>query len=340
MGCLELSSEQGEANSKSYEVIDITKFIFAILVIGIHTEPFSSNIWLDRGFGIVTRLCVPFFFTMSAFFLFKKSGGGVQDLEYIKKYIKKIATMYFVWTIIYIPFSINDFGHQRLAANLYILMWKGNGYGLWYLLGTVQATLFVAILYRVFGGSCSKVFLVAFALFIVGLFSSTWNPLVSSNSLLGEILQEIETVFGSRSGIFYGSVYVSLGLWMSKRKVLSRRVSIFGFFVSMVLLTIESIVFVVFLKTETTVLWLSVIPATMFLVSSLLQCEMKASYEVCRMFRKMSTIMYLSHNLFIILLSNLFVGFWLFVVTVISTITFSRFLIMLSKRIPALNILY
>ena len=47
MGCLELSSEQGEANSKSYEVIDITKFIFAILVIGIHTEPFSSNIWLD-----------------------------------------------------------------------------------------------------------------------------------------------------------------------------------------------------------------------------------------------------------------------------------------------------
>ena len=44
--------------------IDVFKFIFSILVVGIHTEPFGWNIWLDRGFGIITRLCVPFFFVV------------------------------------------------------------------------------------------------------------------------------------------------------------------------------------------------------------------------------------------------------------------------------------
>ena len=45
--------------------IDIAKLFMAVLVIGIHTEPFSFNFWLDKGFGIVTRLCVPFFFVSS-----------------------------------------------------------------------------------------------------------------------------------------------------------------------------------------------------------------------------------------------------------------------------------
>ena len=48
--------------------IDITKLIMAVLVIGIHTEPFHANVWLDRGFGIITRLCLPFFFVASAYF--------------------------------------------------------------------------------------------------------------------------------------------------------------------------------------------------------------------------------------------------------------------------------
>lgn len=49
--------------------IDVFKLLFSILVVGIHTEPFGWNIWLDRGFGIITRLCVPFFFIVGGVLL-------------------------------------------------------------------------------------------------------------------------------------------------------------------------------------------------------------------------------------------------------------------------------
>ena len=73
-----MSNKNAIKDNNQYDSVDIVKFVFSILVIGIHTSPFSFNIWLDRGFGIVTRLCVPFFFTTSAFFLFKN--GGVQKI--------------------------------------------------------------------------------------------------------------------------------------------------------------------------------------------------------------------------------------------------------------------
>ena len=53
-------------NCKNSNVaIDIVKLIFAYLVVAIHTEPFGFSFWLDKGFGIITRLCVPFFFVAS-----------------------------------------------------------------------------------------------------------------------------------------------------------------------------------------------------------------------------------------------------------------------------------
>lgn len=47
---------------QSYIGVDIVKFICAILVIGIHTQPFEFNFILDKGYGMISRLAVPFFF--------------------------------------------------------------------------------------------------------------------------------------------------------------------------------------------------------------------------------------------------------------------------------------
>ncbi len=54
--------ELEKANSpKNKATIDIVKLIMAFLVVDIHTEPFGGIFWLDKGFGIITRMCVPFF---------------------------------------------------------------------------------------------------------------------------------------------------------------------------------------------------------------------------------------------------------------------------------------
>ena len=86
------ASDYGEMTNAA---VDIFKFIMALLVVGIHTEPFSFNPWLDRGFGMLTRLCVPFFFMTSAYFYWINEKGAL-------KYLKRLLILYLVWSVIYI----------------------------------------------------------------------------------------------------------------------------------------------------------------------------------------------------------------------------------------------
>ena len=197
------------------------------------------------------------------------------------------------------------------------------------------------MLYRLFRGNCTKVMVVSLILFLIGLLSSTWNPLISKCfPVLANVLQEVEVMVGCRSGLLYGTVYVSLGLLISQNNMLSKKASLIGFFISMLFLVMESIIFVLFFRTEKTVLWLSVIPATWFLVSFLLRLEIDVPMKLCKMLRSMSTVMYLSQYLFIITWSNFLSGFQLFVTTTVSAIIFSVALMMLSKRLPILKCLY
>ena len=60
--------------SKNLSAIDFAKFVFAILVVGIHTSPLSG--WSEfAGFvfeDIIAGLAVPFFFMTSCYFFFSK----------------------------------------------------------------------------------------------------------------------------------------------------------------------------------------------------------------------------------------------------------------------------
>ena len=86
---------------KNYSLIDITKFVLAFLVIGVHTFPFSDiSSELNLIFiASICRIAVPFFFVASSFFFFQKD-------RKITSYLKRIALLYLIWTIIYSPFII------------------------------------------------------------------------------------------------------------------------------------------------------------------------------------------------------------------------------------------
>ena len=86
---------------RSNYTIDIARFVMAILVIGIHTEPFTNNIWLDRGYGILTRQCVPFFFVASGYFFIKNKAS-------IYKTFFRLMLLYVVWSAIYLPFDVSE----------------------------------------------------------------------------------------------------------------------------------------------------------------------------------------------------------------------------------------
>lgn len=115
-------------------VIDIAKYIAALLVVAIHTHPFKEiSFWLDFVFvEIVCRLAVPFFAVCTGYYL---SVGGN-----IKRSIINIAKLYIVWSLIYLAYLtyLWSSGGSHVTWIYYIGWMQGSivsfsYYHLWYL---------------------------------------------------------------------------------------------------------------------------------------------------------------------------------------------------------------
>ena len=153
----------------TYFMIDIMKFVMAIIVISIHTKPLNnctSSILINL-YEIFIRQAVPFFFITSGFFLKKKMNEKKNDTEkyvVLKDYLYKIIKMYLVWTIIYLPFemlyTIKEKMNIASALKKYLLrvVLLGDNYcswQLWYLLATIYAIIIIMIFIRM--GKLSRI---------------------------------------------------------------------------------------------------------------------------------------------------------------------------------------
>lgn len=319
--------EQKEIN----RTVDLAKLVMAVLVIGIHTEPFGFSIWLDRGFGMLTRLCVPFFFMASAYFCFKKAGNSVLGA------VKRIGILYIVWSLIYLPFDIGDLARMSARDIILRFLWNGNEHALWYLCGSMIGLLIFSALLRVF--KPGYVLAIGLALLVIGCAKSTWSPFFSA-----VLHTDIPNRLGYRNGLFYGFPYSALGMYMAKNTRWEKRnvkLDIAGFAVSLAALAGESVIFIFVYNTNTTILWLSVFPMAYFFFSlvSKIRIEIKKSSSL--FLRRMSTLLYVSHGLFLLAFSGLRHMPYFIAVTVCSALL-SAAVIYLSgkKRLGFLRYLY
>lgn len=91
---------------KNYYGIDLLKFIMAVCVVAIHTQPLYSiqSIVVKRLFDTITSLAVPYFFSVSGFLLFSKIDANIlsrKSMEVCKKYLSRVLSLYVIWNIIY-----------------------------------------------------------------------------------------------------------------------------------------------------------------------------------------------------------------------------------------------
>ncbi len=301
--------------------VDIAKLLMAILVIGIHTEPFGFNFWLDKGFGILTRLCVPFFFVTSAYFFWRGEKSP-------KTFLQRIILLYVVWSVIYLPFDIKKLGQMTVPEILRRFLWDGNEHALWYLCGTVIGFIITWILLRFL--MPKHVLIAAVVLLIIGTVKSTYS------SALYQIFGiNLPDYLGSRNGLFYGFPYIALGMFIaksgSKGMIKNKRPLWIGFFISVLLLAVESYLFVIRFKTDSTILWLSVFPYTYFFFEIVLNTDIQINRSLSLTFRKTSTLMYVSQYLFIPVLSAFSSHIMLFILTISVTAVFSLIIIKLSE---------
>lgn len=284
--------------SKSFKLIDIAKFIMAILVVGIHAHvPIISNY-----FG---RMAVPYFFIASAFLFYIKveSVKSADTIKRIKKFVRRSTELYLIWLIIYSPFvikaTVSSFnnpiiGLRNLLVGIFTGYWM-NFPQAWYLVASIGGLYVTSILIKFFSDKVNiMLFLVLLSFFgVAECFATSGNFKVAFLILLRSFIRAI---------LFF---YVGFGIAKYLNKL-----SIINPYKTMIL-TVFLMFMVVWLQLAVpnatvlpfdTVFW-PIIAGTVFVLS--VNRKLNNISVDTIFFRNASTFIFVSHFLIIKLLSYL-----------------------------------
>lgn len=290
---------------RQYAAIDIAKYVSALLVVCIHVFPFYelnptfNTFWMQT----VCRIAVPFFFTVSGFFFFRKiEEGNAENMEHLKKFVWRILKIYFVWTLIYLPYTIYD--HYKAGFSILLFLsyirdffMAGSYYHLWFLPALAVGTCIVYTLYKKKGliftlKSCLILYVVGY---LINIYAPIWESIPGINFLYAFFEKIFVT---ARNGIFFGPMFISLGLLLSKTKRLPKKVSALGFAGSFLCVVLEvSIYYFLGILQDLSCMFVTLIPTVYFLVNWLLAIRLPYK-PIYRSMREDSLIIYTSHILF------------------------------------------
>ncbi len=210
-------------DKKEFGLIDIFRMICAIGVIAIHLKPMSTfgkevNFFVSN---VLTRLCVPFFFLTSGFFLFKKIG----DWGKLKKYIINIFKLYVIYTIINIPLIIKDYEGtekgMRWCIDTFIksfFLW-GSYNQLWYFVALIVAALLLNFLVSHLKLKDRYIVAISIILIGIGVLGNSYSEIMKSYLGNWKIsVDYYETFNTTRNGFFFGFPFIYMGYLINKNK--------------------------------------------------------------------------------------------------------------------------
>lgn len=294
-----------EKSANRYPLIDYMKFFAAFLVVGIHTEPFGNWFWLDKGFGLLTRIAVPFFFTATAYFFFQ----GEVTWKRCFKYCLRILKLYVFWSVVYYAVCFIKYGES--GENIFLNFFVQGGYmHLWFLHACIVAVLIMtALVYLLKNKHYQLIYILAAATFAFGVLISTYSCVTVRLPFFESIIKSsFIRLIGTRNGLFYGFPFFALGFFFAKQGLKVRTSgSIWGIIISFAVLSAECLFAATKLSINQTILWFGMVPLTLFVFAAGLSVKIKR-HNHSVFFRKCSLVIYCVHPLFIIILENYLSG--------------------------------
>lgn len=341
---------------KQYGALDLAKFVAAILIIVLHTNPFSSySSILNYGFrSIITIMAVPFFFLTSGFlFCTKLNSLDEKDKsDYFKKYFKRLGLMYLLWSAVYFIFVAIDWvknGVVLMDVLQYIkrFFFEGSYSTIWFLPALMTAVTVVYLLRKKL--SYEKIFILAIPFYIIACFGSSYYGISEKLPIVSTFYNAYFSFFDTiKNGILFGWVYVALGGVFSEKEVEQKPLKnlIFtGIFV--VLMAGETLIQSYFGWSKNGVdTKLMLLPVTIFLFMLVMSLNIKSGTIFIWM-RKLSLLMFLSQRIFLTLFDwflaeTIFVkNSMIYFISILSlTLIFSVVFIKLSEKIKVLKKFY
>lgn len=333
---------------KSYNSIDLMKFIMAILIICIHTDPLKEVMPLIN-YGIcqcIARVAVPLFFMTSGFLLFQKMDFGKLDIKKIKNYVKHIFKLYVSWSLIYIPLIYADVISKPGILNYNIvdeinnIIMGGSYLHLWFLKALISASIFSTTL-LLFKINKKKIIKILFILYILALFEHSYygiyKYIIPNESIINIMINEwSHVIVTSRDGICFGAIYFFLGACISenikKNKIPQyytqyMLLSWLGLFIEAMLVKIWGLI-------RVADIYIMLIPTAYYTFVYILNIKLEDSI-VYFYLRQQSMFIFYTHALFIYVYREFYSmnHFYIFVLTVVTSIGISHILIKLNNNI-------
>lgn len=341
---------------KQKSSLDIGKFICAILILIIHTNPFGSySKALSFGFrNIVCVIAVPYFFCVSGYLLSEKLNSLTDTGDkkgYILKYLKRLLVIYLVWSAVYFPFVVIKWLNKGFTFGLimeYIkdFIFEGSFSTIWFLPALMSAAAIYYILRKKL--SSKTVFLIGCGIYVITLLLSSYYGITAKLPVLSQLGEAYYSFFGSvKNGVLFGFVFVSMGGMLQEQQVQMTRTKAFlGTLVSFGLLVAEVVVYKKIGNTRGIDTVASLIPLTIFAILFTLSFDVKPS-KVCLSLRKYSMLIFLCQRIPItvielflantVLATNTMVNF---VTVSAATVLISFLILQLSKPLPWLKKIY
>lgn len=338
---------------QTYGILDVAKFISALLVIAIHCAPLiqvsePANFFLVQ---VIGRLAVPFFFITSGWLFFrkidpKKGWKDPTNVHTLQHYWLRICKIYVIWSLLYLPLLLiawlqGGFELSTLLRLLRDIVWNGTYYHLWFLPALL---LGVPLVYLFYTTMQKHIMLwIAIALYVIGMLLNVYGAPLQELPYVGSVISGYHAIFTtSRNGLFFAPIYLVLGIYAQMFLQGSyRKQSALALLISFGLYCGEAYALRYFgIMHDLTSMYLLLVPTIFFLFIFLMQLPLK-SQQIFVLLRKMSLLIYVSHIYFIFLflqvldLGNLLV----YILSMLCSCIFALLVIGLSKRFSLLKVL-
>ena len=218
------------AEKKEYFAVDFFKLVAAYLNISIHFMIFEDinkdlNFWWTQ---ILCRLAVPFFFIASGYFAANK----LTIKEKTIGYVKRIFQMYLIYTVIFLPFTIDEYQRKELTFTeglqkfIHSFLCWGSYFHLWYFLALIVGVVLVYLLINHMKLSDKQLLCVTGILYGIGALGNAYRNIWVDVPVIETMWKAYESVFDTtRNGIFFAPFMLVLGYEIRKHaaKITYRR---------------------------------------------------------------------------------------------------------------------
>lgn len=277
--------------------MDKFKIISAILIIAVHTYPFGSiNENFDFVFThVLCRIAVPFFLMVTGYFVLPKA---IENKKTLINYTIKILKIYAICILLYLPVGIyaGKFKKIGILGILKAIFIDGTFYHLWYFPALVLGIWLTYLIIKKINGK--KALFVLIPLFIIGLFGDSYYGISEKFAIIKMIYSMIFKVFEyTRNGNFFVPIFLYFGYMLKNDPLkLNQKQNYILLLGSIILMIVEGVILHHFELQRHDSMYIMLLPTMLLLFNIIMQNK----NENNKMLRNISTVIYIMHPLFII----------------------------------------